>query len=114
VFNGPVFGANDKPYKDALVPLQYFKLMAWRDEGDAPGAVGFLLDQQELIEDLAEEAIEPGRFRLKQRRISDIEALLDLDLGGLRDWDRFDAGAETEEALEVDEILIESLADIRL
>lgn len=114
VLNGPVFGSKDKPFKDALVPLAYFKIVAWRDRGEEPGAVGFLLDQSELVEDLAEEAIDPGRFRVRQRRITEIEALLDLDLGVLRDWDRFDAGAATEESLETTEVLIERLDDIRM
>jgi endonuclease G len=113
VLNGPVFGSSDKPFKDALVPLAYFKIVAWRDDG-GPGAVGFLLDQSELVEELPEEAIEPGRFRIRQRRIADINALLDLELGVVRDWDRFDSGVDTDEALDVGEVTIERLEDIRM
>lgn len=114
VFNGPVFGTEDKPFKDALVPLSFFKIVAWRDADGTPGAVGFLLDQADLVEDLPEEAIEPGRFRIRQRRILDIEALLDLSLGVLSEWDRFDSATDTDEALEADEITIAELRDIRL
>lgn len=114
VLNGPVFGPEDKPFKDALVPLAYFKIVGWKDQGEEPGAAGFLLDQSELVRDLAQEAIEPGRFRVRQRRIADIEALLDLDFGVLKTWDRFDAGGDTDEALGIDEVLVERLSDIRI
>lgn len=109
ILNGPVFGTADKPYKDALVPLQFWKIVVWRDGQEAPGALGFLLDQSSLVRDLAEEAIAPGRFAIRQRRIADIEALLDLDFGVVRGFDRMPPAVE--ESLD-DAISIRTLADI--
>ena len=114
IFNGPVFGEQDKKLDDALVPLAFFKIVIWRDGTDQPGAVGFLLEQGDLVADLAEK-IDAGEFQVRQRRIADIEAMLDLDFGDtVRSWDRL-AAQETREAVAAaDGIAIAALADIRL
>jgi endonuclease G len=87
VFNGPIFAANDPPLLDALIPRRFYKIVVWRDGNAAPGAVGFVLDQSDLLADPAAEAIDPGRFRVHQVRIAAIEALVDLDFGALKDFD---------------------------
>lgn len=111
IFNGPVFGMQDKQLHDALVPLRFFKIVAWKDEGEDPGAAGFVLDQSDLVASLPEEGIEPGRFEIRQHRISELETELDLDLGKLKAWDRMKVGAD--EAME-DGIPITTLADMRI
>jgi endonuclease G len=98
IFNGPVFGDADIPYRDAFVPHAFYKIVAWNDV-DGPGAVGFVLEQADLLATLAQEAVDPGAFSIRQRRIAAIGAELDLDLGGLV-------------ALQSVEIL--SVADIRI
>lgn len=113
LFNGPIFGARDKPLFDALVPLRYYKIVIWKDKNQTPGAIGFVLDQADLIESLAEEAIDPGRFVIRQRRIADIEAELDIDFGKVVEWDRLTA-AMAHEALDDDGIEIMSVNDIRM
>ena len=111
LFNGPIFGAHDKPLHDALVPLRFFKIVLWKDEGQEPGAVGFVLDQADLVAALPEEAIDAGRFEIRQRRISDIEDDVDLDFGEVKSWDRL--GPNADEALD-DGRLITALDDIHL
>jgi endonuclease G len=113
VFNGPIFGTNDKPLHDALVPLRFFKIVVWRDEGETPGAVGFVLDQESLVKSLPEEAIDVGEFSIRQMPISDIEAELDIAFGKVGDWDRL-LKSQGDEALDPDGILITNLRDIRL
>jgi endonuclease G len=113
IFNGPIFGERDKPLHDALVPLKFYKIVIWKDEGEDPAAVGFLLDQADLVATLPEEAIDPGRFEIRQRRIAEIEAELDIDFGKVKSWDRL-AAPDAEEAIGTDGIPIMSLADIRL
>ena len=113
LFNGPIFGNDDKPLSDALVPLSFYKIVIWKDPGMAPGAVGFVLDQADLVASLPEEAIDPGRFEIRQRRIADIEAELDLSFGPVTGWDRL-AAAEPEEALDTEGLIIEAVDDIRL
>lgn len=116
IFNGPVFSEADLPYRDALVPLAFYKIAVWND-ADGPGAVGFVLEQGDLLASLAQEAIDPGAFSIRQRRIAAIGADLDLDLAGLAALDRMPAStgrgrtrSAANEALAVAEIL--SVADI--
>jgi endonuclease G len=113
IFNGSVFGSNDKPLKDALAPLSFYKIVVWRDGDAAPGAIGFVLEQAELVRDLAEEAIEPGRFQIRQRRIAEIEKTLDISFGPVGDWDVLREGG-AEESLEDPGILIRRVSDVRL
>ena len=121
IFNGPVFGDDDKPLFDALVPRAYFKIVVWKDlDDDEPGAVGFVLSQDELIDELPEEAIDPGVFALRQVAIVDIERMVDLDFGPIVDFDRFDpeaGGDEAEEAATAPDAggrRIRALTDIQL
>lgn len=111
IFNGPIFSANDKPLHGALVPLRYYKIVVWSDDGK-PGAVGFVLEQGELVESLAEEAIEVGRFVIRQRRISEIEDDLDITFGKVKDWDRM--GPEADEAITGDGVVIARPQDMVL
>ncbi|MEY2883094.1 MAG: hypothetical protein RL490_818 [Pseudomonadota bacterium] len=105
VLNGPVFGDNDKPLRDLRIPLAFWKIVVWRDAASAtPGALGFLLDQSAMIANLAEEAIDAGRFSIRQRPIAAIGALLDFDLSPLAAWDRMPA-PELHESLDDDRII---------
>lgn len=113
IFNGPIFGDHDKPLHDALVPLKFYKIVVWKDAGKPPGAVGFVLDQADLVASLPEEAIDPGRFEIRQRRIADIEADLDVDLGKVKEFDRL-AAVDPDEAIDDGGIVIAGLSDIRL
>lgn len=114
IFNGPVFSDADKPLKDALVPLAFFKIVIWRDGTEQPGAVGFLLEQTDLVADLAEK-IDVGPFQVRQRRIADIEKMLDLDFGEkVRGWDRLPAHEARETADITGGIAIGAMTDIRL
>ncbi|ULJ74483.1 DNA/RNA non-specific endonuclease [Rhizobium gallicum] len=113
IFNGPIFGDQDKPLHDAVVPLSFYKIVVWRDGNDAPGAAGFVLDQSELIEALPEEAIDAGKFAVRQRPIAQIEQALDINFGQIKEWDRFDRHTG-EEAADEDEVIILSPGDIRV
>lgn len=110
IFNGPIFGNNDKPLKDALVPLSYFKIVVWRDPNQTPGALGFVLDQNFLIEDLPEEAIDPGVFKIRQKRISRIQQDLDLNFGIVSQGDQMPL-SDDDESLD-DGVLLTSVNDI--
>ena len=89
VFNGTVFRMDDKPLRDARVPKEFFKIVVFKDEGSrTPGAVGFVLSQERLIRRLGDEAIDPGEFAVRQRRIEAIDAIVDVDLGFMFEWDR--------------------------
>jgi endonuclease G len=110
IFTGPIFGDNDKPLKDALVPLSYFKIIIWRDGNQTPGALGFVLNQDFLIEDLPEEAIDPGVFKIRQKRISRIQQDLDINFGIVSEWDQMPL-SDDDESLD-DGVLLTSVNDI--
>ncbi|HEX8653773.1 MAG TPA: DNA/RNA non-specific endonuclease [Allosphingosinicella sp.] len=119
IFNGPVFGSADKKLIDAHVPLSFYKIVIWRDGDGAPGAIGFVLEQTELVRNLAEEAIDAGAFVLSQRRIEAIEALVDLDFGSVKQWDVTQAGSpedgDERESIEAgDGFVIRTFADLKL
>ena len=118
VFNGPVFGAADKPLYDALVPMAFYKIVVWGgpDCGDA-GALGFVLEQAGLVRDLPEQRLDPGIFSIRQRPISAIGEGLDVDLRDLAALDRMQPagrrGKTAKGAQDSDGIEITSVEDIR-
>ena len=120
IFNGPIFGSSDKPLSDALVPLSYFKIVIWRDRNQPPGAVGFVLEQDDLIRDLPREAIDlreaidVGRFRIRQKRIASIQAELDIDFGAVTSMDQMPQHEALTEGLDDDGVLITGVRDIVL
>jgi hypothetical protein len=72
-----------------------------------------VLEQTDLIENLPEEAIEAGKFAIRQKRIAQIEGALDISFGPVGDWDVL-ADTRAEEALGDDGILITKPSDMRL
>ncbi|WP_374636635.1 DNA/RNA non-specific endonuclease [Paracoccus sp. (in: a-proteobacteria)] len=117
VFNGPVFGDADKPLYDVLVPLAFYKIVAWNGP-DGTGALGFVLEQADLVEGLPEKRLSPGIFAIRMRPIQVIGAGLDVDLGDLEALDRFEAVQPSGKARKglraADGIKITSVADIGL
>ena len=111
IFNGPIFGNDDKPLDDALVPLAYFKIVIWRDKNQPPAALGFVLEQNDLIRN---EAIDAGRFVIRQKRISWIESKLDITFGAITERDQMPRTAAATESLDDEGILLKSVDDIVL
>jgi endonuclease G len=115
IFNGPVFGKDDRTHRGLLIPSAFWKVVAYRSRGDELRAVGFVLHQADLISNLAAERFDVGRFDLRQVRISRIEELTGLDFKGLRNIDPMAATGVREvfEGAAVAERKLESAADIR-
>ena len=90
VFTAPVLGAGDPPYRGIRVPLRFWKIAAWRGDGDALAAAGFVLDQTELVDTRQGLAVRPlGAFRTFQVPIADIAAEAGVDVGPLAAADTF-------------------------
>ncbi len=96
VLAGPVLDPRDPPYRGVQVPLRFWKVVAFVQDG-ALAATGYLLDQSPLVDDLAaalDEAAaagEPpplGEFRTFQVPIADIAALSGVVLDQLVAVDR--------------------------
>ena len=105
VFAGPVLDPADPPYRGIQIPLRFWKVVAFVQDG-ALAATGYILDQTPLVHDLeaafaeAEAAgtIPPlGAFRTFQVPIADIAGLAGLDLDQLALVDRLGAPVTGEE-----------------
>lgn len=91
VLCGPVLEPADPPYRGIQIPLRFWKVVAFLQDG-ALAATGYLLDQTPLVDDLdaalagAAAAGEPpplGPFRTFQVPVADIAALSGVVLGQL-------------------------------
>jgi endonuclease G len=79
-FGGPIFAAGDKVYRGVLVPSDFFKIVAWAEDG-ALKAKAFRLTQKDLEGTLALLALED--FRVYQQPVADIGTEVGLDFGPL-------------------------------
>jgi endonuclease G len=91
VFAGPVLDPADPPYRGIRIPLRFWKVAAFVQDGQL-AATGYLLDQTPLVHDrdaafraAAEGGALPplGAFRTFQVPIADIGTLSQLGLGQL-------------------------------
>jgi endonuclease G len=115
IFNGPIFGKDDRTHRGLLIPSALWKILVYRSRRDELGAVGFVLHQTDLISNLAAERFDVGRFDVRQVRISRIEELTGLDFKALRNVDPMAASGVREvfEGAARAEIKLNSAADIR-
>src|SRR3954447_14188565 len=104
VFAGPVLDPDDPPYRGIQIPLRFWKVVAFVQDG-ALAATGYILDQTPLVHDLdaalaeaaAAGAVPPlGAFRTFQVPIADIAVLAGVDLDQLILVDRLNAPATGE------------------
>src|SRR4051794_35314831 len=104
VFAGPVLDPDDPPYRGIQIPLRYWKVVAFVQDG-ALAATGYILDQTPLVHDrdavlaagaAAGEVPPLGAFRTFQVPIADIAVLAGLDLDQLILVDRLNAPATGE------------------
>ncbi|MBL9021049.1 MAG: DNA/RNA non-specific endonuclease [Myxococcales bacterium] len=116
VLNGPIFSDDDKPLRDILVPKRFFKIVVFKVGRRELGAVGFVLSQETLVRNLPEERFEVGEFVVRQKAISTINKLGDLDLSPLVQLDRFRApdGGGVRESFDDDGVRLDSLKDVLL
>jgi endonuclease G len=125
VLAGPVLDAADPPYRGIQVPLRFWKVVAFLQDG-ALAATGYLLDQTPRVDDLgaALEETVPGQlpplgpFRTFQVPIADIAALTGVVLDQLLAADLMQS-ALTGEAPEPEQpaggwVELQSLDDILL
>jgi endonuclease G len=104
VFAGPVLELDDPPYRGIQIPLRFWKVVAFVQDG-ALAATGYILDQTPLVHDLdtvlaeaaaAGEVPPLGEFRTFQVPIADIAVLAGVDLDQLILVDRLNAPATGE------------------
>jgi endonuclease G len=86
VITGPVLKDTDLPYRDALVPRAFWKVVAFLSDDGKPSATAYLVEQDQELGQL-EAAF--GAYKTYQRSVSSIEALTGLSFGRLAGFDGF-------------------------
>ena len=88
VIAGPILSDDDPEYRGVKVPQDFWKVLAYVDEEDGNlKAKAYVLTQRNLLGDL--EAFALDDFRLYQVPIVELEKMVDLSFGGLKDFDGF-------------------------
>ncbi|MFB6678197.1 DNA/RNA non-specific endonuclease [Streptomyces sp. NPDC056390] len=106
VFTGPVLEDSDPPYRGIKVPLRFWKVAAFMQDGEL-AASAYVLDQSpDLSRDAAARALadaaragDPpplGAFRTFQVPVADVAEVTGLDLGPLPDADRLPRAVRAE------------------
>jgi endonuclease G len=81
VQGGPVFGDNDIPYRGALVPRAYWKMIAYVGSDTRLRCAAFILSQENLLNDL--ESLELDPFRIFQVSLAELALRTMLDFSVL-------------------------------
>jgi endonuclease G len=91
VFTGPVFGESDKPYRDILLPLQFWKIAVLIKSDGSPSASGYILSQEAMLKNLDEEGLigDTGftTYQTYQVSLKHIAELTNLSLDTLYQYD---------------------------
>lgn len=101
VFTGPIFSSFDPVYRGVDIPLRYFKVAVFIDDG-ARASTGYVIDQTPQLSELpdvprpgaVDDAPPLGPFLTFQVPVGDIAALAGLDFGQLVATDRMPASAD--------------------
>lgn len=116
VFTGPVFSADDIPYRNVKLPLQFYKIAAMIRKDGQPSVTGYLLTQDvekyrgmELLETIGEDGF--GAFKTYQVPLRTIQQLTGLNLERLM---QFDPMAEVDPNERMNYNVIENEGQIRL
>lgn len=102
VFTGPFFGDGDLEYRDALVPLAFWKVVAIVTEDGRPSATAYKVSQAKELEDL--EFVYAG-YKTFQISIKQVIKATGIDFGPLVEFDGFSqhesvSGTELEERID--------------
>lgn len=92
VFNGPVFSANDPVYKGVQIPLEFWKLVVWRNAQQKLRATAFKLSQENLVSEINFEELDFDKnleFKEYQLSIKALEKLTGIDFTAFRKYDTF-------------------------
>jgi endonuclease G len=110
VFTAPVLRTTDPQFSDIRVPLQFWKVVAFRRANGALASSAYLLSQEKLVEDVVgDEEFVFGAYKTFQVAVSQVATSASLDLGPLVEADVL-AALDGAEALRP----ILALADIRI
>ena len=79
LLGGPILRSDDPKVRDIRVPIEFWKLIAYRDDADDTDKVrSFILTQRDLINDLAPESLELDEFKVFQVPLTRIQQVAGL------------------------------------
>ncbi len=89
VFTGPVLDENYVHYREALVPAQFYKMVAMIRTDGTPSVTGYLLTQKEMISGLERVMTDFvfGAFKTYQISLEKLEEITGLDLSSVKAYD---------------------------
>jgi endonuclease G, mitochondrial len=89
VFTGPVIDENFVPYREGIVPAQFYKIVAMIKKDGKPSVTGYVLSQKEMISGLerVQTDFEFSKFKTYQVSLSKIEEMTTLDLSKMKTFD---------------------------
>jgi endonuclease G len=95
VFTGPVFRDDDPKFFDVQIPVEFWKIIAFRhDKTGKLSATGYIISQRDVLP--TDEEFVFGQFRMSQVTVRRIERLTGLSFHHLQDHDPFDDGSEAQ------------------
>jgi endonuclease G, mitochondrial len=86
VFTGPIFDDKDGVYNDVKIPDQFWKVIVMIKDDGTPSATGYIVQQNDLIDDIVKRSFVYEQFEAYQVPISEIEDLTAIKFG-LNDYD---------------------------
>lgn len=93
VFTGPIFRTQDPDYFDVKVPVEFWKIIAFKhDQTKELSATGYIMSQRDVLPTQDEFVF--GQFRESQVTIRQIEKATGLSFHHLHDHDPLDDGTE--------------------
>lgn len=93
VYNGPFFADSDEVFKGIQIPVDFWKLVVWRNESGKLRSTGFKLSQAKLMGDVEFERLAFDEiFKEQSCSVKYIEKNTGLDFGVIANWDTFSGG----------------------
>lgn len=91
VFTGPVFTNKDFEYRNALLPLEFWKMAAIIKKDGTPSVSAYLLSHEEFLDDMGDRGLIGetgfGAFRTYQISLDRLEEMTQLNLENLKQYD---------------------------
>ena len=91
VFTGPVFTEHDFAYRNALLPLQFWKMAALIKKDGTPSVTAYLLSHEDYLKDMGERGLIGedgfGAYKTYQIPLSQLEEMTHLNLENVKKYD---------------------------
>lgn len=120
VFNGPIFSSKNRKFRGEMIPMEFFKIIVWRNDDNQVKATAFKLSQEDLVSGikfteaagLQFEAIDidtNAQFKEYQCSIKSLTTATKINFAPLEKYDTFDKTNPNESMLISSEDQLETL-----